>query len=198
MSKAGPLGIFGGSTPDPSSWDYSPNRVIGGAFVNFEGGEYDGFHYSSTSWRRSQHDEVGRSTGRSSFSKIRVSYKRTHRDLRIAHSSIAPREIPSAAVAGTRPRAQFLHVSRQSAPAPGARSSTTIISAISRPLIRTLVGTGLLDKYPVPGLQRGRTSRGVEADLAFHHIWAGAAAPATRRRSLNQMYGITFGRLPWV
>ena len=40
---------FGGSTPDPSSWDYSPNRVISGAFINFEGGEYNGLHYSSTS-----------------------------------------------------------------------------------------------------------------------------------------------------
>ena len=49
LSKGAMLGVFGGSTPDPSSWDYSPNRVIGGAFINFEGGEYDGFHYSSTS-----------------------------------------------------------------------------------------------------------------------------------------------------
>ena len=28
LSKGTTLGIFGGSTPDPSSWDYSPNRVI--------------------------------------------------------------------------------------------------------------------------------------------------------------------------
>jgi hypothetical protein len=49
LSKGSTLGVFGGSTPDPSSWDYSPNRVISGAFINFEGGEYNGFHYSSTS-----------------------------------------------------------------------------------------------------------------------------------------------------
>src|SRR5579862_8573901 len=49
LSKRVVLGIFGGSTPDPSSWDYSPDRVIGGSFVNFEGGQYDGFHYTATS-----------------------------------------------------------------------------------------------------------------------------------------------------
>jgi hypothetical protein len=49
LSKGTILGVFGGSTPDPSSWDYSPDRVISGAFVNFDGGDYNGFHYSSTS-----------------------------------------------------------------------------------------------------------------------------------------------------
>src|SRR4051812_5979024 len=48
ISRGTTLGVFGGSTPDPSSWDYSPDRILSGAFINFEGGEYDGVHYSST------------------------------------------------------------------------------------------------------------------------------------------------------
>ena len=48
ISKGTTLGVFGGSTPDPSSWDYSPNRVISGAFVNFDGGDFNGVHYSTT------------------------------------------------------------------------------------------------------------------------------------------------------
>ena len=43
------FGVFGGSTPDPTSWTYAPNRAISGGFVNFEGGSYEKFHYSSTS-----------------------------------------------------------------------------------------------------------------------------------------------------
>src|SRR4029077_8053127 len=43
------VGIFAGSTPDPTSWNYNPNRQIGGTFVNFGGGSFDGFRYSSTS-----------------------------------------------------------------------------------------------------------------------------------------------------
>src|SRR5437660_1649321 len=49
MGHGSTMGIFAGSTPDPTSWSYAPNRRIGGAFVNFEGGSYDDFRYSSTS-----------------------------------------------------------------------------------------------------------------------------------------------------
>ena len=42
-------GMFAGSTPDPTSWHYSPDRRIAGSFVNVSGGSYDRFHYSSTS-----------------------------------------------------------------------------------------------------------------------------------------------------
>jgi len=41
-------GIFGGSTPDPTSWTYNPNRHLGGGFLSTEGGSYDGVRYSST------------------------------------------------------------------------------------------------------------------------------------------------------
>jgi len=41
-------GVFGGSTPDPTSWHYRPDQQITGSFVNFEGGNYETFHYTST------------------------------------------------------------------------------------------------------------------------------------------------------
>jgi hypothetical protein len=41
-------GVFAGSTPDLNSWHYRPNQRIGGVFTNFEGGDYDRFHFSST------------------------------------------------------------------------------------------------------------------------------------------------------
>ncbi len=41
-------GGFGGSTPDPTSWNYSPNRHIAGGFLNEDRGSYDGVHYSLT------------------------------------------------------------------------------------------------------------------------------------------------------
>ena len=48
-ARASTAGIFAGSTPDPTSWDYNPDRRIGGSFINFEGGSFDAFHYTSTS-----------------------------------------------------------------------------------------------------------------------------------------------------
>src|SRR5882762_4384393 len=49
IRKITTIGIFGGSTPDPTSWNYNPNQKMGGTFVNFGGGSYENVHVSSTS-----------------------------------------------------------------------------------------------------------------------------------------------------
>ncbi len=48
VGKGVTAGIFAGSTPDPTSWNYSPNREMAGSFVSFEGGSYEDFRYMST------------------------------------------------------------------------------------------------------------------------------------------------------
>jgi hypothetical protein len=39
------MGVFGGSTPDPSSWDYNPSQRIAGIFTNLEAGDFSGLHF---------------------------------------------------------------------------------------------------------------------------------------------------------
>ena len=41
-------GVFGGSTPDPTSWSYNPNQRIAGTFVNYEMGDFEHLRISST------------------------------------------------------------------------------------------------------------------------------------------------------
>ncbi len=48
VGKGITVGGFFGSVPDVNSWHYSPDQRIAGSFVNFEGGDYDALHYSST------------------------------------------------------------------------------------------------------------------------------------------------------
>lgn len=48
VSDRAVLGIFGGSTPDPTSWSYDPNRRIAGGFVAVEGGDFQKTHYTSS------------------------------------------------------------------------------------------------------------------------------------------------------
>ena len=48
FSKHAMLGTFAGSTPDPTSWSYNPDRRIGGAYINFRGGSFDTFRFSTT------------------------------------------------------------------------------------------------------------------------------------------------------
>jgi hypothetical protein len=42
------VGAFSGSTPDPTSWNYTPDRRILGGFVNLDRGSFETTHYSGT------------------------------------------------------------------------------------------------------------------------------------------------------
>ncbi|HEV2400518.1 MAG TPA: AMIN domain-containing protein [Candidatus Sulfotelmatobacter sp.] len=192
LSKGTVLGVFGGSTPDPSSWDYSPNRVMSGAFVNFEGGEYDGFHYSATSgagvsmvnWQMDRPFV---------FFEDSISYKRT-----IALYESAQVDSPSG---------------NSVAAAPGFGLGRNFFTLRVNPVHRveadfnynyfrdvptfdpTLVGTSLLDKYLFQGFSAGGR---VEV---WNQIWVStvlgrSSGTGDAKASLNQMYGLTFGRLP--
>jgi hypothetical protein len=194
LSTNSTLGIFGGSTPDPSSWDYSPNRVIGGAFINFEGGEFDGFHYSSTSG-------AGVSTVSWQidrpfiFVEDSLSYKR---DIAIYESAQLD-----------DPRGN----SATPSPGPGLGRNFTTLRVNPHPKVEidfnynyfrdiptfdaNLVGTGLLDKYLFQGFSAGGR---VEV---WKQIWLStnlgrSSGTGDAKSSLNEMYGITFGRLPWI
>jgi len=192
LSKGVVLGVFGGSTPDPSSWDYSPNRVIGGSFVNFEGGEYNGFHYSSTSgagvsmvnW------QVDRPF---IFFEDSLSYKRT-----VALYESAQLDDPQGN-------------SATPSPGPGLGRNFLTLRVDPHPRMElnfnynyfrdiptfdpTLIGTGLLDKYLFQGF-----SAGGRVDV-WKQIWLStnigqSNGTGDSKTSLNQMYGITFGRVP--
>jgi hypothetical protein len=43
------VGLFGGTNPDPTDWDYDPHRQMGGVFVNLDRGDFDSFRVTSTS-----------------------------------------------------------------------------------------------------------------------------------------------------
>ena len=194
LSKGTTLGIFGGSTPDPSSWDYSPNRVIGGAFVNFEGGEYNGFHYSSTSGAGVS--MVNWAIDRPFiFLEDSLSYKR---DIAIYESAQLD-----------NPKGNSITPS----PGPGLGRNFSTLRVNPHPRVEldfnynyfrdiptfdpTLVGTGLLDKYLFQGFSAGGR---VEVG---NQIWLSttlgrSSGTGDSKSSLNEMYGVTFGRLPWV
>lgn len=41
-------GVFAGSTPNPTAWNYDPNRQMAGSFVSYETGSYETVRYTST------------------------------------------------------------------------------------------------------------------------------------------------------
>lgn len=48
LTKEFTTGFFGGSTPNPTAWNYDPNRQMFGSFVAYEHGSYDSVRFTST------------------------------------------------------------------------------------------------------------------------------------------------------
>jgi len=194
LSKGTTLGIFGGSTPDPSSWDYSPNRAIAGTFINFEGGEYNALHYSATSGAGVS--MVNWAIDRPFlFFEDSVSYKRY-----VAVYESAQLDSPRGN-------------SATPSPGPGLGRNFFTFRVNPHPRVEldlnynyfrdvptfdpTLVGTGLLDKFLFQGF-----SAGARVEI-FKQVFVSTNLGRSSRTgdpkaSLNEMYGITFGRLPWL
>ena len=194
LSKGTTLGIFGGSTPDPSSWDYSPNRVISGAFVNFEGGEYNGFHYSSTSGAGVS--MVNWAIDRPFiFFEDSLSYKR---DIAIYESAQLDDPRGNSATPSPGPGLGRNFFTLRVNPHPRLELDFNYNYFRDVPTFDpNLVGTGLLDKYLFQGL-----SAGARVEV-LKQVWLStnlgrSTGTGDAKTSLNQMYGITFGRLPWV
>ncbi len=194
LSKGTTLGIFGGSTPDPTSWNYSPDRVIGGSFINFEGGDFNAMHYSSTSgagvsllnWQLDRpfiffEDSV-------SYGRLFSVYESAQLDDPVGNVAT-----PS--------------------PGPGLGRSFFTVRLRPHPRIEldfnhnyfrdvptfdpTLIGTGLLDKFLFQGFSVGARVEVVK------QVWISSNMGQSSRTgdaksSLNEMFGLTFGRLPWL
>jgi len=199
------FGIFGGSTPDPTAWNYNPNRQLGGGFVNFEGGSFESWRISSTlgpvvsriHWKPDRQFV---------FTENSLFYKRT---LSVHHSLEADlvraqpttsTATPTGTTSGTTPSDSKPVVSRSYVTVrvqPHRRFSFDVSHNYFRELPTfdsRLVGTGLVDKYLFQGL-----SAGVRFDLPYHlSIYSSAGrshATGDARKSWNQMYGLTLGQI---
>jgi hypothetical protein len=194
LSKGTTLGVFGGSTPDPTSWNYSPGRVIGGAFINFDGGTFDGVHYSSTSgagfsminWQMDRPFVFFENT---------ISYKRY---LSIYDSLQAdnPSGNPAVAAPGPGLSVNFLTVRVQPHPRLELDFNYNYFRDVPT-FDPTLIGTGLLDKYLFQGFSMGGRVE-VWKQISVYTDVGRSNRTGDTTSSLNQMYGITFGHVPWL
>lgn len=194
LTKGVTAGIFAGSSPDPTSWNYNPDLRIGGGFVNFEGGSYDDFRYSSTSgvgvnmlkWK------IDRPFV---FFENGFSYKRF---LSVYHSLQADSPSGNAQVAAPGPGVgrSFLTVRIQ----PVDRLEFSINHTYFRDIPTydaQLIGTGLLDKYLFQGFSGGVRVEAMK-DLWVYTTLGRSSRSGDAKTSWNQLYGVTMGRLPWL
>jgi AMIN domain-containing protein len=187
-------GLFLGSTPDPTSYSYNPRREIGGAFVNFEGGSYDDLHYTSTTGGGM--NMLKWSPDRPFlFTENGIFYKRVF-------------SIYQALQFDSPSGNQF-----QAAPGPGLGRSFLTMRVQPHPRVElsfnhtyfrdlptfdpSLIGTGLLDKYLFQGFSAG-TRVEVHKQIWLSTELGMSNRSGDKKSSLNQLYGITFGHVPWI
>jgi hypothetical protein len=185
-------GIFLGSTPDPTSWHYRPDQQIGGSFVNFEGGSYHDLHYTSTAgvalstvkWRLDRPYL---------FLENGLSYRKY---ISVYHSFIvdSPQGISTDGIKpGTGISRSYLTLRIQ----PKDWVSLDVSHNYFRdvPTAATaLVGTGLVDKLLYQGVNVGVRIEPVRP-FAVYTTLGQSDKTGDTKRSLNQMYGVTWSEI---
>ena len=186
------IGIFGGSTPDITSWDYAPDHRIAGSFVNFTGGSYDSFHISSTSGLALS--TLGWKLDRPYlFFENEASWKNA---ISVYHSLIVddPRGVTTN---GIRPGQGISHSYLTIHLQPSHRLYFDIYHNYFRdvPTAATaIVGTGLVDKLLFQGVNVG-----VHVE-PIHHVMLYTTLGQSEKtgdehETWNQMYGITWSEI---
>jgi hypothetical protein len=194
IGKITTIGIFGGSTPDPTSWNYNPNQKMGGTFVNFGGGSYESLHFSSTSgvgvnllkWQM-QDPFI--------FFENNITYKRT---FSIYHSLQADRPQGNPAVPSPSPGISQSFLTVRLAPVQRFEISLNDTYFRNIPTFDpTLIGTGLLDQYLFQGVSAGARVE-VLKPISLYAQLGESSRTGDAKRSINQLYGLSFVKVPWL
>ncbi len=193
LSKRMTAGLFAGTTPDPTSWTYDPNRRITGSFVNWDGGTYDGFKYSTTAGLGLS--MLGWRTDRPFvFTENTYSYKRIF-SLYSAIEADRPRTDPSLSPVGPGIGHSYTSVSVQPTPRLTFELNHNYFRDVPT-FDPQLIGTGLLDKYLFQGF-----SGGVRAQLPRHLTLYTNVGRSTSshdsKSSWNTMFDLAKDRIWW-
>lgn len=187
VGKSITTGLFAGSTPDPTSWDYSPNQHLAGGFVNFEKGSFQSLRFTTTEGLAVS-TQGWTADRRYLFTENGLFYKQK---ISVYHSLQA--DLPTAGSAAGPLSRSYLTVRWQAL----RRLALDLSHNYFRDLPTfdpRLAATGLLDKVLFQGL-----SAGARVDLPMSFSVYTNVGRSTRTgdtsRSLNQLYGVTKSNL---
>jgi hypothetical protein len=183
--------VFGGSTPDPTSWSYAPNQRIAGAFVNYAYGDFDHLRLNDTFGLAST--SIGWHIAREfAFAENTISFGRTvsiYNSLQFDKGRTALNNVAyntGLTQSFSSIRYQPIHLLTFDLNDNYLRNLPTFDPV--------LISTGLVDQYLFQGL-----SGGVQFQLPYRISIStdlGKSDSSTDKMpSWNQMYGLTFGEI---
>ena len=184
-------GVFGGSTPDPTAWNYDPQRRIGGLLFNAHGGTFEGFHYSTT---------VGAGVEMLNwvinrpfvFTENNIAFKR-YFSLYDSMQLDRPRANPSTPTVSAGLGQSLLSLRIQVHRRVALELTDTYFRDVPT-YDSTLIGTGLLDKYLYQGINGG-----ARIDFPRHitgYFSLGSSSDSTDpKNSLNKLFGATMSNI---
>ncbi len=191
LSSKTVLSVFGGSTPDPTAWDYNPQRKIFGSLFNVHGGSFENIHISSTTGAGVEllNWDLDRPFV---FTENEFSFKRyffVYHSMQLDKPTANPGTAPVGAGLGQSLfslRVQAIHRVTFDLTHTYFRDVPTYSLA--------LAGTGLLDKYLYQGVNGG-----VRVELPFHLVAYTSLGDSNnsndKKVSLNEMLGATITRI---
>jgi hypothetical protein len=184
-------GIFAGSTPDPTAWNYDPQRRIGGTFLNVHGGSFDTFRFSTTAG-------VGVSMIKwvinrpFAFTENSFSFKRY---VNVYHSMQIDRPTanPNMAPVKTGIGQSLLSLRVQVHPRVTLDLTDTYLRDVPT-YDPTLVGTGLLDQYLYQGINGGARIQ-FPRHITGYFSLGSSTDSADPKNAMNQMFGASMSEI---
>ena len=187
------VGVFGGSTPDPTSWSYNPDQQIGGTFISMERGNFDGFHIMSTAglamtsinWR------VARQFA---FFENNFNWKRylsVFSTLQVDAARTSPLPGGGSNPTGISQTYNSVHV----------QPVKLVTFGVNYDYFRNLptfdprlIGTGLVDNYLFSGFS-GDVRFDLPKHISLYAALGQSKASTDTKKSLNDAFGVAFGNL---
>lgn len=193
VSRFVTVGVFAGSTPDPTSWSYNPDQRIAGSFVNYERGDFNSARFFSTAglavtsiqWKVARQFAFFENT----FSWKR--YLSFFNSLQADNARTSPLPNGGSNPTGVSQSYSSLHFQPISHLTFGLNHNYFRNLPTFDP---KLIGTGLLDRFLFQGFS-GDVRVELPKRVSVYASLGRSKASSDKKNSLNQGYGITFGKL---
>jgi hypothetical protein len=187
------VGVFAGSTPDPTSWSYNPDQGITGSFVNYERGDFNRARFFSTAgiavtsiqWKVARQFAFFENT----FSWKR--YLSFFNSLEADNARTSPLPNGGSNPTGVSQSYSSLHIQPVSHLSLGVNHNYFRNLPTFDP---RLIGTGLLDRFLFQGFS-GDVRVELPKRISVYTSLGRSKASSDQKSSLNQGYGVTFGKL---